>query len=91
MAVRRYLVLVNTRNSTEFDRFYDYCRYATVNYVMVDGEAFLIDSYSSPNDIANDFNNFGFTTKYFICEMTGEITWRNSACGYNALNNFLNR
>ena len=91
MAVRRYLVLLNTRNSAEFDRFFDYFRYATVNYAFVDGEACLIDSYSDPNGIARDFNNFAPGATYFICEITGEITWRNAACGYNTLTNFLNR
>ena len=91
MAVRRYLVLLNTRNGAEFDRFLDYFRYATVNYAMVDSEACLIDSYSDPNGIARDFNNFAPGATYFICEITGEISWRNAACGYNVINNFLNR
>lgn len=91
MAVRRYLVLLNTRNGAEFDRLFDYFRYSTVNYAMIDSEACLIDSYSGPNDIANDFNTYTPGAIYFICEITGEITWRNAQCGYNALNNFLNR
>ena len=50
---RRYLVLINTSNSSVFDKFYDYFQYATCDFVMIDSEAFIIDSYLDASELTN--------------------------------------
>ena len=88
--VRRYIVLVNTQSSSVYDRIFDYCRYQTVNYVAFDGEGFLIDSYASPGEICDFFiENCSSYEEFFVCEITGEVAWRNASCGFNDMNRFL--
>ena len=90
-AIRRYLVIIETNHASVFDKFYDYFQYSTCNFVMIDGEAFLIDSYLEPVEIVNHFyDNISKSTKCFVSEITGEVTWRNSFSGFNKINNFLN-
>ena len=88
--VRRYILLINTQSSTIFQKVFDYCRYQTVNYARYDTDGFLIDSYSSPSEIMDYFSaNISYGAEFFICEVTGEIAWRNAYCGFNDLNRFL--
>lgn len=89
--VKRYLILIETFHSSVFDRFYDYCKYSTCNFVMLDGESFLIDSYLNIQDLIDQLYNLSSSTKFFAAEITGEITWRNAGNGFNSINNFLNK
>lgn len=87
---RKYIVLIETFHSSTFDKFFDYIKYATCNYVAIDPEAFIIESYLGVRDLLDEFYSRSSSTKFFIAEITGEVTWRNATCGFNAMNNFLN-
>ncbi len=87
---KRYLVLVEASGSV-MERFYDYLQYQ-VNFCMIDGTAFMIDSYLDPDELTQHFrSNISSSARCFVCEITGEMTWRNTKCGTRALNGFLNK
>lgn len=88
---RKYIVLLNARSGDEWDKFFNYAKYSTCNYALVDPDAYLIESYLSPSDIVDDIKNYvSFTVECFVCEITGEVTWRNTNCSYSEINSFLN-
>ena len=87
---RRYIVLVSTSNGTQYDRVLDYIKYATCNYVIADPEAFIIDSYLSPRELVDELmERMPGSGRCFAAEITGEATWRNASCGFDAINRFL--
>lgn len=88
---RKYIVLIETDNAAEYDRVYDYMKYATCNYAMIDPDAYLIESYLSPSDLTDELiDRLSSLTRCFVAEITGEVTWRNAHCGFNTINSFLN-
>ena len=87
---KRYLILVECSGSVR-ERFYDYLQYQ-VNFCMIDSTAFMIDSYLDPDELTEYFRaNISASARAFVCEITGEMTWRNTKCGNRELNRFLNK
>ena len=86
----RYLVIIEATTS-EMSRFYDYLQYQ-VNFVMVDAQAFMIDSWMTPDELTEHFRtNISRSAKCFVCEVTGQMTWRNIQCGTREMNKFLSK
>lgn len=87
---RKYILVVNTINGDQWDKFFDYVKYCTCRYAMVDPEAVLIESYYGPNDLTDDLIRMVSSTfEFFVFEITGEANWRNTDCPFSTINSFL--
>lgn len=92
----RYIILVEAMTTEESKRFYEYMKYGTADFVIVDCtssyvDAYIVDSYYDVQGLMNAFSVFCNRSRYFIAELTGEIVWRNPHCGFSKLNQHMNR
>ena len=91
---RKYIVLVAPITRDESQRIYEYMKYATCNYVIIDTtssyiEAYLIESWLTPGELLNTFKEtISSRIKYFIVELSGEYACRNPHCGLSKFTDF---
>ena len=87
---RRYLVLVEG-SSAAMNGFIEFFR-CQGNSAQLDSRAYLIDSWLDPDEITDEFRRtISGSAKAFVCEMTGEITWRNPLGGMHEVNKFFKK
>ena len=91
---RKYIVLVAPITRDESQRIYEYMKYATCNYVIIDTtasyvEAYLTESWLDPVELLNTFKEtISSRTRYFITELSGEYACRNPHCGLSKFTDF---